>query len=316
MKKVLFLLKMSSRVYPDMGYPNINLTHAVNLVADYIGNSTVKYVIDGNGIDREVYIYKPDICILEAVWVTPEKIKELQQLHPNVRFIIRLHSQLEFLATEGIMFDWLFRYTCEIASNHFETKTLLEQILNKDVLYLPNIYSKPQHFCGVKNPNELNISCFGSSRILKNQFSQAVAAIQYALMYNKNLVFHVNKSDTAIARNIRSLFANSVFTLVEHEWKPIDEFLTLVSTMDAGMQVSLTETFNVITADHIWQGVPTVVSKQIDWLDSQINDNYNVDEIIQELKRIIDNNPIENQLYKLILYNFDAKQVWDNFVNN
>lgn len=314
MKKVLFLLKMSNTVYPDMGYPNINLSHAIRLVSNYISNSEVRYVVDGNGIDREVYNYKPDICILEAVWATPEKIRELQQLHPNVRFIVRVHSQLEFLATEGIMFDWLFRYTCEIASNHLETKNNLELILNRDILYLPNIYPKPQHFCGIKNPNKLNISCFGSSRILKNQFTQAVAAIQYAEIYNKNLVFHVNKSDTPIARNIRALFNNSNFELVEYDWMPVEEFLTITSVMDAGMQVSMTETFNVVAADHIWQGVPVVVSKQIDWLNSQIQDNYNIDEIVQELKSVIDNNPIESQLYNLILYNFDAKQTWDNFI--
>ena len=314
MKKILFLLKMSNTVYPDSGYPNINLSHATQLLCNYINNCTIKYVVDGNGIDREVSIHKPDIVILEAVWATPEKIKELQQLHPNVRFIIRLHSQLEFLATEGIMFDWLFRFTCEIASNHYETKQLLEQILNKTVLYLPNIYPKPDHFCGIKSPDKLNVSCFGSSRILKNQFNQAVAAIQYAELYNKDLIYHVNKSDTPVSRNIRALFNNSPFTLVEHEWMSTEDFLVLISTIDVGMQVSLTETFNVVTADHIWQGVPVVVSKQIDWLDSQIQDNYNVDDIIQELKRTVNNNPIENQIYNLILYNFDSKAIWDNFI--
>lgn len=314
MKKTLFLLKMSNAVYPDMGYPHVNLLHAVELVANYLPNSVIKYVVDGNGIDREVSIHKPDIVILEAVWVTPEKIKELMLLHPNVRFIIRLHSQLEFLATEGIMFDWLFRFQCEIASNHYETKIILEQILNRQILYLPNIYPKPQHFCAINPSDKLNISCFGSSRILKNQFNQAVAAIQYADIYNKDMVFHMNHADTPIMKNIRALFNNSQHQLVEYQWMPVNEFLTLVSNMDIGMQVSLTETFNIVTADHIWQGVPVVVSKQIDWLDSQIQDNYSIDNIVQELKRVVDNNPIENQIYNLILYNFNAKEIWDNFI--
>jgi len=58
-------------------------------------------VIDSNGIDREVFLFKPEICFLEAIWVTPAKMRELVRLHPKVKFVIRVHSETPFLSNEG-----------------------------------------------------------------------------------------------------------------------------------------------------------------------------------------------------------------------
>jgi len=53
--------------------------------------------------------------------------------------------------------------------------------------------------------------------------------------------------------------------LVGHEWMPRNEFLGLCRMMDIGMQVSFSETFNIVAADLINQGVPVVVSKEVPW---------------------------------------------------
>ena len=53
------------------------------------------------------------------------------------------------------------------------------------------------------------------------------------------------------------------FTLVDHKWETWNKFITLVSTMDLLIQVSYTESFNMITADGISVGVPSVVSPVI-----------------------------------------------------
>src|SRR5579859_1805562 len=68
-------------------------------------------VVDNNGIDKVVTEFKPDIVIVEAFWVVPEKFAVLHQLHPNVKWVIRNHSKSAFLANEGIGFDWAIRYT-------------------------------------------------------------------------------------------------------------------------------------------------------------------------------------------------------------
>jgi hypothetical protein len=53
--------------------------------------------------------------------------------------------------------------------------------------------------------------------------------------------------------------------LISHTWTPREEFLLLCSQMDLGMQCSFSETFNIVGADLLSQGVPLVTSSEIPW---------------------------------------------------
>jgi hypothetical protein len=145
--------------------------------------------------------------------------------------------------------------------------------LREKVQYLPNYYLEqgvtPIH----RDFGVLNIACFGSIRPLKNQLIQAVAAISYAKTYNKKLRFHINgtriEQGNNVLKNIRDLFRSldsSDYELVEHDWLDHPEFLKLISTMDLSMQVSFSETQNIVTCDAVSQNVPVVVSKEISWV--------------------------------------------------
>ena len=110
--KVLFICKDRAK----SKYGSFGLVNSAKFVSDYIdkfAKSEVVQVIDGNDIDREVSKYKADIVILEALWVTPEKINELLSLHhhKNRTWIIRIHSKISFLANEGIAFQWINGYS-------------------------------------------------------------------------------------------------------------------------------------------------------------------------------------------------------------
>lgn len=105
----------------------------------------LEQVVDGNGVDRVVSQIGPQVVIIEALWVTPEKLSELCQLHPGVKWVIRLHSEVPFLANEGIAMDWLNRYNqissrVLIAANSPRAARELSQLLQRNVLYLPNCY--------------------------------------------------------------------------------------------------------------------------------------------------------------------------------
>jgi hypothetical protein len=65
--------------------------------------------------------------------------------------------------------------------------------------------------------------------------------------------------------------ADSGHQLVGHEWAPRDEFLEICASMDIGLQVSFSETFNIVGADLISQGVPLVGSKEIPWASPIFN---------------------------------------------
>lgn len=59
--------------------------------------------------------------------------------------------------------------------------------------------------------------------------------------------------------------ADSGHQLIAHQWMPRDEFVSLCGQMDIAMQVSFSETFNIVAADHVSQGVPLVSSSEIAW---------------------------------------------------
>ena len=89
---------------------------------------------------------------------------------------------------------------------------------------------------------------------------------------DKTLYFHINGTRVEgngqpVLKNIRKLFESSrKHRLVEHSWMPHTDFLDLVESMDLGMQVSFSESFNIVAADFVAVGKPIVVSSEIDWV--------------------------------------------------
>lgn len=276
-------------------------------------------VVDNNSIDREVTLYRPDIVIIEALWVVPEKFTVLKALHPTVKWVIRIHSEVPFLSFEGIAFEWIRRYLTEqnlfIALNSKDTFRDFTYLFDshKDLLlYLPNYFKLPDNRPVIKPDfgDEVHIGCFGAIRGLKNQVAQALAAIEYADRNGAKLYYHINSERIEgfgannILHNIREVFAyRTDHSLVEHNWLSNDDFqLLLNNVIDISLQVSFSETFNLVAADSVACGVPIVTSIEIEWATSlsQVRKASSVKEIAQRLnkcyifRRSLVNSSIEN----------------------
>jgi len=285
-KKILFICKKRHYMKTDDGIKgkltSSGLLNSAGFVVDMLNrngiDSKLVDVVDNNCIDREVTQYKPTHVIIEALWVVPEKFKILTKLHPKVKWIIRLHSNIPFLSNEGIAFKWLSEYikykNVYLGSNTRQTVDALEEMLNTKVFYLPNYYTIKERKHKDSNSRFLDIGCFGAIRPLKNQLIQAVAAIEYANENDKILRFHMNGDriegrGEPVLENIKALFAaNPKHELILHPWLNHKEFLDLVSKMDLGMQVSFSETFNIVAADFVNCNVPVVVSPEIEWVSA------------------------------------------------
>jgi hypothetical protein len=318
MAKLLFILKrremtleedktLGSEEKPYFKYCiSSGLRNSARFVVDMLNENGIEAkmveVIDNNCIDREVHNYKPTHVIIEAFWVVPEKFEILTKLHPKVKWIIRNHSEVPFMANEGIAVDWTIRYLqyrdVYIAPNSLrcfeDTKKMVTAAYSHlkaeyKVLYLPNYYKIHQHFAKKKEIRDtLDVGCFGALRPLKNQLVQAIAAVHYAQRNNKRLRFHINvarieDNGNNVLKNIRGLFNNldkTRFQLVEHGWLDHKDFLKLISTMDIGLQTSFTETFNIVAADFVSQGVPIVVSSEVEWMPKTFVANHTDSEAI------------------------------------
>jgi hypothetical protein len=278
------------------------LFNSATFVNDMLNKSGVEsYLVqvdDNNAIDKEVSRYNPTHVIIEALWVVPEKFDVLHKLHPKVTWIVRLHSEMPFIANEGMAIDWVYIYDkmakrnkILIAPNTVKMYNDLKKVGVNNLIFLPNYYpvadNKSEKFV---NKNYVDIGCFGAIRPMKNQLIQAVAAIEFGNKITKPINFHINserieKGDSAL-RNIRALFENQEeHRLIEHPWYSHEDFTELIRRMDLGLQVSLNETFNIVAADFVSNNIPIIGSNEINWLSCLYKANpTSSDDIVKKMK--------------------------------
>ncbi len=283
---------------------------------------------DNNEIDREVTIYRPRIVIVEALWVVPEKFDILKRLHPHVSWFVHLHSQVPFLAMEGIAIEWLQKYADRrigIITNAVHAFEALTTILPlRELLYLPNVYLGKMQKIKLADKHHIDIGCFGAIRPMKNQLFQALAAISFAKEMDKPLRFHINASRVEtggepVLKNLIQLFKETPnAVLVRTLWKEPEVFLQLLNEqIDLGMQVSLTETFNVVSADYVTAGLPIVVSKEIGWVSSEsMADCHSMTSILRVIGHVWKNaDEVHRNQYLLARNSENAQLDWARFVH-
>lgn len=323
---ILFVIK---RFYDYNGYNQVTngLKTSAGFVVDMLKREGHKArlveAVDGNCIDRLVTEFKPKIVILEALWVTPEKMKELKKLHPRVRWVIRIHSEISFLAQEGISIEWLAAYIklgAEVAFNSLQAQEDFECIGKS--LYLPNWYPvrslRYEHERNDECSDIVNIGCFGAIRPLKNQLEQALAAIRYAQNNDKKLRFHLNgtRQEQGGDNNLKSIEAALKATnneLVLHPWLDHEDFLELVQKMDFCLQVSLSESFNLVSADAVSMGVPLIGSAAIRWLPRRSQAPTDSAKVIAEYMDLTDQITVVMNHTALADYSNKSAAIWNAF---
>lgn len=336
MIRILFVCK--KRGGPSYaGSGTYGLFNSASFVVDKLNTVPEKYhagiveAVDDNDIDRVVHAVKPDVVVIEAIWARPEKLLELSKLpkYKNVKWVVRVHSKATFLANEGIAIDWMWKYSAiknvVVTVNNYEFyKDMLA--VGLPVEYLPNVYfaeyglSRKERQCS----EWIDVGCFGSLRPMKNHLNQAIAAIIFAKIIGKKLRFHINSTRMEqkgenVLKNLKGLFNNTENTqLVEHDWKPHYDFCKLVTQMDIGMQVSLSESFNIVTADFVHLGVPMVTSPEIKFTPYIFSANpVEVDEIVLALLTAWYGDYINLQYLSKMKLNFDiycSFSRWEDFL--
>lgn len=334
MKKILVLTKTRLDYY---GNP-FGLNNSADFITEALNESgyhtTYMPVVDGNSIDAAVSTTGAKIVLIEALWATPEKLEELAKLHKTVSWIVRIHSNIPFLALEGMAIDWIKKMLIiprvTVVCNNLQTSLELSAVFHEKIPYLPNVYLRPS-YCPKKvlgkdcsNSEVIDVSCFGAIRPFKNHLTQGVAAIWAANKQGQILNFHINATRVeqrgdSILRNLVALFDGTRHNLVMHGWQDHATFLNTVSSMDLCMQVSFTESFNIVAADHVHVGVPVLVSPEISWLDSKRGVNPTKCEeiangVINSLRH--DKKEIKSNHTDLSNYNNSSLRTWRLFLNH
>jgi len=315
--------------------------NSAKFVADMLVNAGIPaelaIVDDNNSIDKAISTFKPTHVFIEGYWVVPEKFEILQKLHPDVTFVVRCHSESPFLAQEGIAMGWTFGYLGQgvsVSGNsprmNRELRVIAEAAgfdmmnLSKTIPLLPNYY--PVGDVQVVNnqfTGTINVGCFGAIRPMKNHLLQAIAAIDYAESNNLKLRFHINGGRVEMnggnpLKNLHALFANlPQHELVEHDWASHEDFLDLIKSMDICLQASFTETFNIVTADAVSQGVPVVVSSEISWVKPPFADPTSAKDIVAKMELALENRgrTVQNSVEGLKEHSAMAKKRWLKYLS-
>ena len=294
------------------------LANSARLVVEMLNKQGIEaklvHVVDNDDIDRVVTEFRPTLVVIEALWVVPSKFIILKELHPTVKWMVRLHSEIPFIACEGIAIQWVKAYLAmdiKVTANSRRMQRDMGYLVGDESIgYTPNYYY-PEHVYKKKHDlkgttallytddsredleSVIHVGCFGAIRLLKNHLIQAVAAMRYADKHDLTLVFHINGAGQdsvgkQIYKNIEHLFENTKHFLIDHGWYSHADFLSLLECIDVGMQVSLSETFNIVTADLVHLGKPVVVSDEVSWISGVSKvDASDVDSIVAGLEKVL-----------------------------
>lgn len=222
--------------------------------------------------------------VMSAPWIPTLEWQRLCINFHRVQFACTSHSNVGFLQADPLAAAFMTgagpgleagfpNFT--LAANSRALCAFIKAGYAAPCTYLPNLYflngltrvGRPLWTSGT-----LRIGCFGAARVQKNVTSAAAAAIEIASRLRAQLEFWVSggRNDGmggSSAQVVRQIVGSCKFArLVENSWESWPQFRQTVAHMHLLLQPSYTESFNVVTADGVAEGVPSVVSSAIDWV--------------------------------------------------
>lgn len=332
--KILFILK--ARLY-GQAKTSYGLINSANHVAQFLMRQghecKIVEVIDANSIDKEVYNFRPQVVVIEALWIPTYKFEELLNIkrYEHILWVERIHSDIGYLSVEGNALKLVNEYLglCNprlvISFNNKGFVRNLSQAMFKHFTYLPNIIETFRGDCNyTPERHRIDIGCFGALRLLKNQCYQAICAINAADRLNKRLHFHITPNlgveNDPVLNNLKEIFKGKRHELVIHDWLPNDQFQNLIKRMDFGLQISFTESFNIVSADFINNNKLILVSNAISWMPSKLKTStVNYEETIKKIIYTYKNRNclLLKELSRECLreYNAESQYTWLKFLD-
>ena len=297
----------SNAEYSCVSQTTSGLYNSAKFIVDALlaegGQAAVVYADDVNNLERLAALHNATDIFIEGLWVPPEFFEQIQTTTVR-RWHVRIHSEIPFLAGENNAIAWItkyFRHGIRVVANaqrvHQQIRWLAKQTSGKtqgELLtpLLPNCY--PTDFPQIpkkKDSREIHIGTFGAFRPLKNHLQQAFLAARYAESIGKQLFYHINFTDGqehfADFQNVKAVLEAANQKLILHKMEDRETFLNTLTKMDLLLQVSMTETFNIVAADATLAGIPILISNEIPWAYPLYADPQDIDDSIKKLKLIM-----------------------------
>jgi len=271
--------------------------------------------------------------VIAAPWIPVEEMRGLITTFSQVNFAVNCHSNTAFLQADTRGVKLLREYidleqgalNFHIAGNSAKFVRWLRNAYQCPTTFLPNMYfldysqrsTRPTFNGGI-----LRIGAFGATRPQKNLMSAAGAALELCQDLKMDTEFWVSGGRTegggnTILNSVREMLNNVPgITLKELGWASWPQFRDIVRRMHLLIQVSYTESFNMVTADGVAEGVPSVVSDAIDWApeywQAYMDDTSDIARVGRQL--IFDPLAAHDGLMHLEQHNADSFSAWAKYV--
>jgi hypothetical protein len=224
---------------------------------------------------------RPSHVVIAAPWIVAKELARLAATHPEINFYEVSHSNVGFLQADPHAIK-IMRDVCDLqmsahnvyaGGNSEKFARWATDAWRVPVAWVPNLYPMSEVYTYKDRFYEpgtpLRIGIFGANRSLKNHTTAAAAAAELAIRYGARveILMSSGRDEGATDASIREMLAGIPnVTLIKTGWLEWPQFRALVRSVNIVFQVSFTESFNVVTADSIAEGVPVVVGSAIHWV--------------------------------------------------
>lgn len=221
------------------------------------------------------------VVISAPGWIHPDSVENLSKRWPETEFTILNHSGLAYLSIDrngvrnnrALLDLALYCHNIRVAGNNPRLARWLSAAFGREALHLPNLYDTDSFVEPValrKDHDPIRVGGFGAGRPWKNQLVAAEAAVELARRLKVGLELYVNSRRPDGGERIiesrdelfRALPGTKKF---EIPWAAWPRFRHIIRTMDILFSPSFDETFCVVVADGIAEGIPSVVGPAMEW---------------------------------------------------
>lgn len=242
-------------------------------------------IVDAQDLRKRLTANPAEQVIISAPWIPSVQLQGLANDFPESQFAVTCHSNVGFLQADRngvklvreLMELELGTHNIHLAGNCLRFCDWVTGTFSAPCVFLPNLYYVDPNAPGRPNPysgGPVRVGIFGATRPLKNIMSATSAAIEAARTLRVPLDLWLSGGR---AEGGGEVVLSAVKELVDglpgvtlnlNGWQSWPKFRQLVGHMHVLLQPSYTESFNMVTADGIAEGVPSVVSDAIDWVPS------------------------------------------------
>ena len=271
--------------------------------------------------------------VISAPWIGAVDLYKLLSKYRDIHFVVISHSNVGFLQADTFgVANIKEAVGLQQGNSNFHLAGNCERFVNwanrslrTQVIWLPNLYDthtfSDSHKRAWNGNGPLRIGCFGAMRPLKNAMTAAGAALEMAEILKVDVEFYVSSGrpdgGQFIFNALAMMLANNPRTkLVLDPWKPWPQFRKVVGSMDVLIQPSFTESFNMVTADGIAEGVASAVSTAIDWVPRQwIADSDDASDVASVATALLHNHhaPADGQ-HALRRYVAKGELQWEDYI--